>query len=79
MLEANLKVINNDVKTLVKDAQSLFQSAAAMTGEKAEEVHKRGMRMLDTALVKVQDAQASALVTSKEMAASTESYVKENP
>jgi hypothetical protein len=25
MLESNLKVINNDVKTLVKDAQELFK------------------------------------------------------
>ncbi|MDB5764793.1 MAG: hypothetical protein JWQ21_3788 [Herminiimonas sp.] len=79
MLESNLKAVNNDVKTLVKDAQALFQAAAALTGEKAEEVRNRGMRLLDTALDKAQDAQASALVAGKEMAASTDGYVKENP
>lgn len=79
MLESNLKVVNNDVKTLVKDAQALFQAAAALTGEKAEEVRNRGMRLLDTALVKAQAAQTSAIVAGKEMAASADDYVKENP
>lgn len=79
MLESNLKVVNDDVKTLAKDAQALFQAVAALTGERAEEVRHRGMRLLDTALVKAQDAQANALVAGKEMAISAGHYVKENP
>ncbi len=79
MLESNLKAVNNDVKTLVKDAQALFHAATALTGEKAEEVRDRGMRLLDTALVKAQDAQASALVAGKKMAVSADGYVKDNP
>jgi ElaB/YqjD/DUF883 family membrane-anchored ribosome-binding protein len=79
VLESNLKAVDNDVKILVKDAQALFHAAAALTGEKAEEVRNRGMRLLDTALVKAQDAQASALVAGKEMAVSADIYVKENP
>lgn len=79
MLESNLKAVNNDMKTLVKDAQALFQAAAALSGEKAEEVRGRGMRLLDAALVKAQDAQASAIIAGKVMAASADDYVKENP
>ena len=79
MLESNVRVINSDVKTLVKDAQALFQAAAALTGEKAEEARNRGMRLLDSALLKAQDVQANALVASKEMVASADDYVKENP
>lgn len=79
MLESNLKVVNNDVKTLVADAQALLQAAAALTGEKADEVRNRGMRLLDTALAKAEDAQKSAMVAGKEMAASADGYVKENP
>lgn len=79
MLESNLKVINSDVKTLVKDAQALFQAASALTGEKAEEARNRGMRLLDTALVRAQDVQASAVAASQEMAATAEDYVKLNP
>jgi ElaB/YqjD/DUF883 family membrane-anchored ribosome-binding protein len=79
MLEANLKLVNNDVKVLIKDAQALFHAAAALTGEKADEMRARAMRMLDTALVKAQDVQASALVKGKEAVASANGYVKENP
>ncbi len=83
MLNSNLKAVScdvsNDVKTLVKDAQALFHAAAALTGEKADEIRSRGMNMLDSALVKAQDAQASAVATGKEMVASADDYVKENP
>ncbi len=79
MLESNLHTVNNDVKKLVKDAQALFVAAAALTGDKAEEVRNRGMHLLDAALVKAQDAQTSAIAAGKEMAASADDYVKENP
>lgn len=79
MLETNISTVNNDVKTLVKDAQALFTAAAALSGEKADEVRSRGMRVLDAALVKAHEAQASAMVAGKVMAASADTYVKENP
>ncbi len=79
MLENNITTVNNDVKTLVKDAQALFSAAAALTGEKADEVRTRGMRTLDAALVKAQEAQANAIVAGKQIAASADVYVKENP
>ncbi|MET3131572.1 ElaB/YqjD/DUF883 family membrane-anchored ribosome-binding protein [Oxalobacteraceae bacterium GrIS 1.11] len=79
MLENNIATVNNDVKTLVKDAQALFSAAAALTGEKADEVRGRGMRALDAALAKAQEAQAGAIVAGKQMAASADVYVKENP
>ena len=41
MLENNITTVNNDVKTLVKDAQALFSAAAALTGEKADEAKQR--------------------------------------
>lgn len=79
MLESNLNVVNNDMRSLVKDAQALFQAATALTGEKADEVRNRGMQLLDTAMVKAHDAQTKCLVAGKEMAASADHYVKENP
>jgi len=79
MLENNISTVNNDVKTLVKDAQALFTAATALTGEKAEELRGRGMRALDSALAKAHEAQAGAVQATKEMASSTDAYVKENP
>ena len=79
MLENNISTVNNDVKTLVKDAQALFTAATALTGEKAEELRGRGMKVLDSALAKAQEAQTSAVEATKQMASSTDAYVKENP
>lgn len=79
MQESNFEVLNNDVDTLVKDAQELFHAAAAMTGEKADELRNRGIRLLDAARAKGREVQAGALSCGKEMAASADVYVKENP
>lgn len=79
MFESNSKTIDKNLQDLVKDAQSVLQEAAALTGAKAEEVRMRGMHLLDKALVKAQDVQAATAVAGKEMAASADSYVKENP
>jgi ElaB/YqjD/DUF883 family membrane-anchored ribosome-binding protein len=79
MLEQNISTVNNDVKTLVKDAQALFTAATALTGEKADELRGRGMRALDTALAKAHEAQVSALAATKEAAKHADEYVKENP
>ena len=79
MLESNVKTVTHDLNTLVKDAQALFQSAAALSGEKADEVRNRGMHLLDDALTKAQEMQASAVVAGKQIAVSADTYVKENP
>jgi ElaB/YqjD/DUF883 family membrane-anchored ribosome-binding protein len=79
MLESNLLAVNNDVKLLIADAQALFLAAAALSGEKAEEMRNRGMQLLDSALGKGQSVQATALAKGKEIAVSADSYVKLNP
>jgi ElaB/YqjD/DUF883 family membrane-anchored ribosome-binding protein len=79
MLNSHVRANNKDINVIIKDAQALFQDAAALTGDKAIEVRQRASRLLDTALVTAHDAQASAMVAGKEMAASADHYVKENP
>ncbi len=68
-----------DVKTLVKDAQALLTAAAALTGEKAEELRGRGMQLLDVAMGKASQVQGQALVKGKELAHTADVYVKDNP
>lgn len=79
MFESSSKTIDKNLQVLVKDAQSVLHEAAALTGAKAEEVRMRGTHLLNKALVKAQDVQAATTVAGKEMAASANSYVKENP
>ena len=78
-LNGNMNTVTTDVKTLVKDAQTLLTAAAALTGEKAEEMRGRGMQMLDVALGKATQVQGQALVKGKELAQTADVYVKDNP
>lgn len=78
-LNGNLNAVQTDVKTLVKDAQTLLQAAAALTGEKAEEMRGRGMHLLDVALGKASQVQGQAIVRGKELAHTADVYVKDNP
>ena len=78
-LNSNMNSVTTDVKTLVKDAQTLLTAAAALTGEKAEEMRGRGMQMLDVALGKANQVQGQAVVKGKELAHTADVYVKDNP
>ena len=69
----------NDMKALVRDAQSLLSAAAALTGNKADELRERGMELLDQALGKASKYQDQAMVKGKELARATDVYVKDNP
>jgi len=78
-LNGSLNGAGNDVKALVRDAQSLLTAAAALTGTKADELRERGMALLDTALGKAGKYQDQAVVKGKELARTADVYVKDNP
>jgi ElaB/YqjD/DUF883 family membrane-anchored ribosome-binding protein len=78
-LNSNLDTVQTDIKTLVKDAQSLLTAAASLTGEKAEEMRGRGMQLLDQAMGKGKEYQGQAMVRGKELAHTADVYVKDNP
>ncbi len=78
-LDSSFNNASADMKVLVKDAQSLLTAAAAMTGEKADELRSRGMEMLDRAMGKASQYQGQAVVKSKELAHTADVYVKDNP
>ncbi len=79
MLESDMEMVKKDMNALVKDAQELFQAASSLTGEKADDLRNRGLKMLDVALEKAQRVQDAALRTGKDVAISTDDYVHENP
>lgn len=78
-LNSSANNLQADVRTLVKDAQALLTAAAALTGEKADDMRSRGMQMLDTALGKASHVQSQAAVRGREMAHTADVYVKDNP
>lgn len=79
MMGSNLKTTRNDMKSLLQDAQDLFQEATSSTGAKADELRSRGLGLLEDALEKAQGAQAAAVETGREMVDTADDYVQENP
>ncbi len=79
MYRPTLKTTRSDIRSLVKDSQELFHEAAVTTGKTAEDLREKGLELLDAAVSKAQDVQAAAIEISKEIAATTDEYVQENP
>ena len=79
MLNANIKTVRNDMNTLVKDAQELFREAGLATGQKADELRARGLKLLETATEKAQELQTVAVEKGKAAAHTTDEFVHEHP
>ena len=79
MHRSSFRTTRGDIRTLVKDAQDMFHEAALTTGEKAEELRDKGLELLDAAVVKAQNVHTAAIETGKEIATTTDDYVRENP
>jgi len=79
MQESTIKTVRTDMRTLMRDAQELLREAANSSGDKADELRARGMQLLEAATAKAQELQATAVRTGKEVAHTTDEFVKENP
>lgn len=62
---------------MIGDAKALLNAATVMTGEKAEVVQKRGLRLLNMALSKARAKKE--LATGNRIAVLADNYVIENP
>lgn len=69
----------NNMKSLVSDAQEMFEAASSATTDKAAALRSEGMRLLDNALAIAKDLQKNAVKTGKELAHTADDYVHENP
>ncbi|WP_306393284.1 DUF883 family protein [Telluria beijingensis] len=69
----------SDIKALVRDAQSMLTAAASLTGEKAEELRARGMKLLDQAMGGASLLPTQAVEKGKELAHTADVYVKDHP
>jgi hypothetical protein len=77
MQESNLIAANDNLRKMVADARGLLHVATTVNGEKAVRLHKRGMRLLDMALVYAQPKKNFGI--GKGIALSTTQYMKDNP
>ncbi len=70
---------SSEMKELVKEAQKLFQETSAMSGDKAENLRNRGLKLLDAGIGKAQAVQNYASGAGKKIASSTNEYVRDKP
>jgi ElaB/YqjD/DUF883 family membrane-anchored ribosome-binding protein len=77
--DSNLSDTQTDIKALVRDAQSMLTAAAALTGDKADELRSRGMELLDRATGAAGRYQGQAMEKGRELAHDADIYVKDNP
>lgn len=79
MYESQAIAADNELKALVRDAQTLFDEATSAGGAKAEDLRAQGMKLLDQAISAAHDLQESAIRIGRKIANDTDEYVHENP
>ena len=79
MYESNVSVAGSEVRSLIHEAQRMLSEASATTGERAEELKKKGLQLLSSSVSKAQELEKLALDSAKSVAASTDTLVHENP
>jgi ElaB/YqjD/DUF883 family membrane-anchored ribosome-binding protein len=79
MYESNVSVAGSEIRSLIHEAQRLLAEAGASTGERAEELKRKGQQLLASSVAKAQDLEKLALESAKSVAASTDALVHENP
>jgi ElaB/YqjD/DUF883 family membrane-anchored ribosome-binding protein len=68
-----------EIKAAIREAQELFAQAKAATGEKAEQLRRSALEILEAASTRAQAVQDAALEHGKKAAQSTNEFVEENP
>ncbi len=79
MHESQIQTVRNDLKTLMRDAQALFEEAAQASGSKAEALRDQAAKLLDSAVEHAQELQTAVVARGKKIANDTDAYVHEHP
>jgi ElaB/YqjD/DUF883 family membrane-anchored ribosome-binding protein len=79
MSQTSTTPANNELKILVRDAQALFDEAKAAGGTEFEELHKKGMILLDHAISIANNLHDTASRKGHKIAHDTQEYVHEKP
>ena len=79
MFGSNSSKAAREMKSLINQAEHLLRETDSMTGDKAEELKKRGAKLLDAGISRMHEIESQALKTGREMATSTNELIHENP
>jgi len=69
----------DDLRVLIEDAETLIRATASQTGEKIQEARAKMEESLQGAKAKLGEMQTSAFEQGRELARTTDTYVRGNP
>ncbi|GGC04408.1 hypothetical protein GCM10007205_12040 [Oxalicibacterium flavum] len=78
-MNAKVEDLADDVKNLEKDAKALARDAQAAAEEKANELSTKCAELFQSALAAAREVPTVAAARTKEVAATTDDYVHQNP
>lgn len=76
---ASKEKLVSDMKLVISDAEEILRATASQAGEKVGELRERIQDRLRDAKVRLQDAEAALLDSTKKAARATDDFVQENP
>jgi ElaB/YqjD/DUF883 family membrane-anchored ribosome-binding protein len=79
MYQANVSVAGSEIRSLIHEAQRMLAEAGASTGERADDLKKKGQQLLASSVAKAQELEKFALDSAKSVATSTDVMVHQNP
>lgn len=68
-----------DIKTVIADSEELLRATAGTAGEKMAELRARAQDRLNTAKIKLADAEELMIDKAKAVGRATDDYVHDNP
>ena len=68
-----------DLQSVVEDAEALLQATATQTGERVDDIRARARESLQQARSRLGEVKGEAIEQAREVAASADEYVRENP
>lgn len=79
MAETQLGTVTDDLKTLSSDAKKMAREARDDAMEKTGELSAKCMELFNSAIATAKEVPAVAAAKTKEVAATTDDYVHQNP
>jgi ElaB/YqjD/DUF883 family membrane-anchored ribosome-binding protein len=79
MFQSNVSAAGSEVRSLINEAERMLNEADTSTGEKAAELKRKGMQMLNSSIAKARELEKIAIDSAKSVATSTDTLVHENP
>jgi ElaB/YqjD/DUF883 family membrane-anchored ribosome-binding protein len=79
MAEENLNAVTDDLKNLSQDAKKMAREAQDKAMEKTGELSAKCAELFNSAIATAKEVPAVAAAKTKEVAASTDDYVHQNP